>query len=229
MQASAATAAAAAEATTLSAGSEQRMQASAATAAAAAEAVAMESSDSDSSTEDDDAQPNNGRARLRKTSVSHVLLVASICGAFSCGRKQRSMPHAEPAGIRSPSSPPSLRRLLPAYCPLVPSTIMRARRQVQQYEMRSPLPSLRHLIPAYRPLVPSTIMRARRQVQRVRDEKFPSVYSSPQSSDAPTNASVPERQHLDWSPVFINPVYRSSPRKIAQTTTGPAAYAPLLV
>jgi len=72
-------------------------------------------------------------------------------------------------------------------------------------------------------------MRARRQVQRVRDEKFPSVYSSPQSSDAPTNASVPKRQHLDWSPVFINPVYRSSPRKIARTTTGPAAYAPLLV
>jgi len=63
------------------------MQASAATAAAAAEAVAMESSDSDSSTEDDDAQPNNGRARLRKTSLSHVLLVASICGAFSCGRQ----------------------------------------------------------------------------------------------------------------------------------------------
>ena len=58
------------------------MQASAAIAAAAAEAVAMESSDSDSSTEDDDAQPNNGRSRLRKTSLSHVLLVASICGAF---------------------------------------------------------------------------------------------------------------------------------------------------
>ena len=65
------------------------MQASAATAAAAAEAVAMESSDSDSSTEDDDAQPNNGRARLRKTSLSHVLLVASICGAFSCGRQAK--------------------------------------------------------------------------------------------------------------------------------------------
>ena len=98
-----------------------------------------------------------------------------------------------------------------------------------EYEMRSSPPSLRCLLPAYRPLVPSTIMRARRQVQRVRDEKFPSVYSSPQSSDAPTNASVPERQHLDWSPVFINPVYRSSSRKIARTTTGPAAYAPLLV
>jgi len=69
-------------------------------------------------------------------------------------------------------------------------------------------------------------MRARRQVQRVRDEKFPSVHSSPQSSDAPTNASVLKRQHLDWSPVFINPVYRSSPREIARTTTGPAAYAP---
>ena len=54
------------------------MQASAATAVAAAEAVAMESSDSESSTEDDDAQPNNGRSRLRKTSLSHVLLVASI-------------------------------------------------------------------------------------------------------------------------------------------------------
>ena len=65
------------------------MQASAATAAAAAEAVAMESSDSDSSTEDDDAQPNNGRARLRKTSLSHVLLVASIYGAFSCGRQAK--------------------------------------------------------------------------------------------------------------------------------------------
>ena len=64
-----------------SVGSEQRMQASAATAAAVNEAVAMESSDSDSSTEDDDAQPNNGRARLRTTSLSHVLLVASICGA----------------------------------------------------------------------------------------------------------------------------------------------------
>ena len=62
------------------------MQASAATAAAAAEAVAMESSDSDSSTEDDYAQPINGRARLRKTSLSHVLLVASICGAFFCGK-----------------------------------------------------------------------------------------------------------------------------------------------
>ena len=61
------------------------MQASAATVAAAAEAVAMESSDSDSSTEDDDAQPNNGRARLRKTSLYHVLLVASICGAFAKG------------------------------------------------------------------------------------------------------------------------------------------------
>jgi len=72
-------------------------------------------------------------------------------------------------------------------------------------------------------------MRARRQVQRVRDEKFPSVYSCPQSSDALTNGSVPERQHLDWSPVFINPVYQSSPRKIARTTTGPAVYAPLLV
>ena len=72
-----------------SAGSEQRMQASAATAAAAAEAVAMKSSDSDSSTEDDDAQPKNGRARLRKTSLSHVLLVASICGAFSCGRQAK--------------------------------------------------------------------------------------------------------------------------------------------
>jgi len=88
---------------------------------------------------------------------------------------------------------------------------------------------LRRLLPAYRPLVPSTIMRARRQVQRIRDEKFPSVYWSRQSSDAPTNTSVPERQHLDWSPVFINPVYRSPPRKIARTTTGPAAYAPLLV
>jgi len=65
------------------------MQASAATAAAVNEAVAMESSDSDSSTEDDDAQPNNGRARLRKTSFSHVLLVASICGAFSCGRQAK--------------------------------------------------------------------------------------------------------------------------------------------
>jgi len=43
-----------------------------------------------------------------------------------------SMPHAEPGGIRSPSSPPSLRRLLPAYCPLVLSTIMRTRRQVQR-------------------------------------------------------------------------------------------------
>ena len=30
------------------------------------------------------------------------------------------------------SSPPSRRRLLPAYLPLVPSTIMRARRQVQR-------------------------------------------------------------------------------------------------
>jgi len=30
------------------------------------------------------------------------------------------------------SSPPSLRRLLPAYLPLVPSTIMRSRRQVQR-------------------------------------------------------------------------------------------------
>jgi hypothetical protein len=185
MQASAATAAAAAEATTLSAGSEQRMQASAATAAAAAEAVAMESSDSDSSTEDDDAQPNNGRARLRKTSVSHVLLVASICGAFSCGRKQRSMPHAEPAGIRSPSSPPSLRRLLPAYCPLVRSTIMRARRQVQRVRDKKSPPSLRRLLPAYRPLVPSTIMCARRQVQRVRDEKFPAVAARPTSSVQP--------------------------------------------
>ena len=95
--------------------------------------------------------------------------------------------------------------------------------------MRSSPPSLHRLLPAYRPLVPSTIMRARRQVQRVRDEKFPSVYSSPQSPDAPTNASVPERQHVDWSPVFINPVYQSSPRKIVRTTTGPAAYAPLLV
>ena len=35
-------------------------------------------------------------------------------------------------GFRSPSSPPSLRRLLPAYRPLVLSTIMRARRQVQR-------------------------------------------------------------------------------------------------
>ena len=98
-----------------------------------------------------------------------------------------------------------------------------------EYEMRSPPPSLRRLLPAYHPLVPSTIMHARRQVQRVQDEKFPSVYSSRQSSDAPTNASVPERQHLDWSPVFINNVYRSLPRKITRTTTGPAAHAPLLV
>jgi len=65
------------------------MQASAATAAAAAEAVAMENSDSDSSTENDDAQPNNGRARLRTTSFSHVLLVASICDALSCGRQAK--------------------------------------------------------------------------------------------------------------------------------------------
>ena len=50
--------------------------------------MAMESSDLDS-TEDDDAQPNNGRARLRNTSLSHVLLVASICGAFSCGRQAK--------------------------------------------------------------------------------------------------------------------------------------------
>jgi len=65
------------------------MQASPVTAAATAEAVVMESSDSDSNTEDDDAQPNNlnRRARLRKTSLSHVLLVSSICGAFSCGRQ----------------------------------------------------------------------------------------------------------------------------------------------
>jgi len=49
----------------------------------------MESSDSDSSTEDDDAQPNNGRVRLHKTSLSHVLLVASICGAFSCGMQAK--------------------------------------------------------------------------------------------------------------------------------------------
>jgi len=178
--------------------------------------------------------------------------------------------------MRSP--PPSLRHLLPAYRPLVPSTIMRARRQVQrvrdekfpsvaallassvppsgpehhyacsetgtastrcevprrhcaayfqrtapwsraplcvlgdrysEYKMRNSLLSLRCLLPAYRPLVPSTIMRARRQIQRVRDEKFPSVYSSRQSSDAPTNVSVPERQHLDWCQVFINPVYQS--------------------
>ena len=98
-----------------------------------------------------------------------------------------------------------------------------------EYEMRSSPLSLRRLLPAYRPLVPSTIMRSRRQVQRVQDEKFSSVYSSPQSSDAPTNCSVPERQHLDWSPVFINPVYQSPPRKLARTTTGPAAYAPPLV
>jgi len=124
------------------------------------------------------------------------------------------------------SSPPSLRRLLPAYRPLVPSTIMRARRQVQRVRDAK---SLRRLLPAYRPLVPSTIMCARRQVQQVRDEKFPSVYCSRQSSDGPTNTGVPERQHLDWSPGFINPVYRSPPRKIARTTTGPTAYAPLLV
>jgi len=42
------------------------------------------------------------------------------------------MPHAEPGGIRSPSSPPWRRYLLPAYRPLVPSTIMRAQRQVQR-------------------------------------------------------------------------------------------------
>ena len=69
------------------AGSEQRIQGSA--VSGAAEAVAMENSDSDSNTEDGDAQPNNGRARLRKTSLSHVLLVASICGAFSCGRQAK--------------------------------------------------------------------------------------------------------------------------------------------
>ena len=58
------------------------MQASVTTVAAAAEGVAMESSDSDIITEDDDAHPNNGRARLRKTSLSHVFLVANICGVF---------------------------------------------------------------------------------------------------------------------------------------------------
>ena len=129
--------------------------------------------------------------------------------------------------MRSP--PPSLRRLLPAYCPWSRAPLCVLGDRYSEYEMRSPPPSRRRLLPAYRPLVPSTIMRARRQVQRVRDKKFPSVYSSPQSSDAPTNASVPERQHLDWSPVFINPVYQSAPRKIARTTTGLAAYAPLLV
>ena len=85
------------------------------------------------------------------------------------------------------------------------------------------------MLPAYRPLIPSTIMRARRQVQRVRDEKPPSVHSSQFSPDAPTNVSAPERHHPDWSPVFMNPVYRSPPHKIARTMTGPAAYAPVLV
>ena len=41
--------------------------------------------------------------------------------------------------------------------------------------------------------------------------------------------AFPKRQHLDWSPVFINPVYQSLPRKIARTTTGPDTHAPLLV
>jgi len=143
-------------------------------------------------------------------------------------------PLAEPGGISSPSS----LRLLPAYRPLVPSTIARARRQVQRardekfpsgISSKSSPPSLPRMLPAYRPLIPSTIMRARRQVQRVRDEKSPSVYSSRFSPDAPTNVSAPETHHPDWSPVFMNPVYRSPPHKIARTMTGPAAYAPVLV
>ena len=111
-------------------------------------------------------------------------------------------------------------------CDLHPSLQQTATRRDQAAVVAAPL---RRLLPAYCPLVLSTIMRARRQVQRVRDEKFPSAYPSRQSSDAPTNASVPERQHLDWSQVFINPVYQSLPRKIARTTTGPDTHAPLLV
>jgi len=42
------------------------------------------------------------------------------------------MSHAKSRGIRSPLSPPSLRRLLPTYCPLVPSTSNGARGQVQR-------------------------------------------------------------------------------------------------
>ena len=72
-------------------------------------------------------------------------------------------------------------------------------------------------------------MLPRRQVQRLRDEKSLSAYSSRFSPDAPTNASAPDRYHPDRSPVFMNPVYRSPPHKIARTMTGPAAYAPVLV
>ena len=89
--------------------------------------------------------------------------------------------------------------------------------------------SLHRLLPTYRPLASSTSNGARRQVQQVREEMFASAYTFRQSSDAPTNASVPDRKRLDWSPVSINPVYQSPSHKIARTKTGHAAYAPLLV
>ena len=53
------------------------------------EAESDDSDDSGSDSEHVDEQLNNRRARLRKTSLSHVLLLASICGVFASGRQAK--------------------------------------------------------------------------------------------------------------------------------------------
>jgi len=72
------------------------------------------------------------RKRLSRQLCSRPLKPALLSPRKLVSPDLWSMPHAQPGGIRSPSSPPSRRRLLPAYCPLVLSTIMRARRQAQR-------------------------------------------------------------------------------------------------
>jgi len=83
----------------------------------------------DSSREASGASP---RKRLSGQLCSRPLKPALLSPRKLVSPDLWSMPHAEPGGIRSPLSPPSRCRLLPAYCPLVPSTIMRAWRQVQR-------------------------------------------------------------------------------------------------
>jgi hypothetical protein len=53
------------------------------------EAETDDSDDSASDSEYGDEQLNNGRGRLRKTSLSHVLLLVSLCGAFASGRQAK--------------------------------------------------------------------------------------------------------------------------------------------
>ena len=62
------------------------------------EAETDDSDDSASDSEYGDEQLNNGRGRLRKTSLSHVLLLVSLCGAFASGRQAKFFPREAQLG-----------------------------------------------------------------------------------------------------------------------------------